>query len=135
MAPAARTRTLLLSGLRRDVVNDGVRTCRIAAHSTRNKIEAKVGAGPPADVVIGARGITAYTESAHDFPARVVQREAAAKDIDAADLSATHWIVGGTVVRRITAISDRCVDRIAVLKPVQRAARRHSEEQISRRQS
>src|SRR5712664_1355642 len=135
MAPAARAYALLLSRLRGDVVHDVVRAGGIPAHPRWHVVEHQVMPCLPTDVVIGARGIATHAKSTHDLPTTIVEREPATEYIYAADLSAIHRIIGPAVVNSIPSICDLRVHWVAVLKAVQRSARRHRGINVGRGQS
>lgn len=134
VAPAARAHTRHLSSLRRDVVDDVVGTGRITADAGRHVVQTQGVAGPPRDVVVGARRVAADADPADKLPCRVVQPEAAAKHVDAADAAANHRVIRLPRVRRVAAVGDEGVDRVALLKPEQAPSGLHGRVEIGRRQ-
>src|SRR6185295_13031254 len=77
-----------------DIEHDVVRTLGIACNSADSgkMIQAEILAQAPGDEVIGAGRIAANPDSAHHLLASGEQGEAAAEDVDAADLAALHWV-------------------------------------------
>ena len=66
--------------------------------------------------MIGTGGVSANTYGTDELLVFVVKSEAAAEDVDAADLAADHWVVGLTVVFGVAAISYVGVNGIAELE-------------------
>ena len=95
MTESAGADTRAAVRIRRDVEDDVVRPVRIARHSpdAREVIQAKQVPNAPRDVVISARRVAADADAADQNPSRPVQAEAAAKDVDAADLLAAQRFV------------------------------------------
>src|SRR5690349_5406616 len=119
MAPPALAHTLLLAVLRGDVIHDVVWMRRISTDALGNVIQQNLVPGAPADVVIGAGRVSAHTQPADDLSLVVVECEAAAENVDAANPTPLHRIVGKAVVRSRPAVSHARIHRIAVLQPVQ----------------
>jgi len=109
-------------------------------------IEPECISDPPRHHVVGAGGVTADADATH-FDAAPVKRKTAAEYVHAADALANHGIIrraersttgralveaglanaGGTG-RWTVAVSDRCIDRIAVLQAIEATARLHGRE-------
>ena len=66
--------------------------------------------------MIGTGGVSANTYGTDELLVFAVESEAAAEDVDAADLAADHWVVGLTVVFGVAAISYVGVNGIAELE-------------------
>src|ERR1700733_683843 len=73
MTPATLADAGHLPGLRHDVVDDVVRTFRVAADAPGHIVEREIVARPPGDVVIGARGVAAHANAADERSAGVVE--------------------------------------------------------------
>src|SRR5262245_27682818 len=90
-----------------DVEDDVVRVCTVPGKETRRPwhrrqvIETQKMPYAPGDIVVGAGGIAAHAKPSHNDRSLGIQGESASEDIDSADTSADHGIVGRTVVRRI----------------------------------
>ena len=87
---------------------------------------------PPGNDVIGARGITAHTQSTQQLSIGRIQRQSAAKDVDPADSPADHRVMSSTVGRYRAGIGDARIDRIALLQTKQAPARLNRRIQVGR---
>src|SRR5262245_45722462 len=76
-----------------------------AGRTNAHMVETQVVADKPGDVVIGAGGIAADAEPAHEDVAGPIKGQAAAKDVDAANLLAGHRIVKEAIAGRWTRVS------------------------------
>src|SRR5882724_4685686 len=85
-----------------------------AGYSSGNVIVVQSVAYFPGDDVIGAGGVAADTQSAHQlFAGLLVEGQPAAEDVDSADLLAHQRVVRKAVIRRWSGVSGRGVHRIA----------------------
>src|SRR4026209_475381 len=134
MAPAASTDAGHLPRLRRDVIDDVVRTVAISADTARNMVEIKIVSGAPGDVVIGARGVAAHANGAHERAAGGVQREPAAEHVHTTDASTDHRVVRLPVIGWVATIRDVDIDRIAFLKTEEAASWLHGGVEIRGRE-
>jgi catechol 2,3-dioxygenase-like lactoylglutathione lyase family enzyme len=100
----------------------------------RHEIQVQRVPSTPGDVVIGARRVAAHANSPDEHVRRVVQRQAAAEDVDAADLLADERIVGRPELARRTLIRRARIDRIAFLQPEQGSAGLHRGPEIGARE-
>src|SRR5207253_4329565 len=76
------------------------------------------------DIVISTRRITADPDAAEEFPvASSIKGEPSAENIDSADSSSEHRIVGCSILSGIPAVSHVGADRIALLEAEQRSSR------------
>jgi len=85
-------------------------------------VEVQAMADFPGDDVVGAGSVAANTEGADDFAGGIVEGEAAAKDVHAADFAADHRIVVLAVVLGGSFIGDGRVHGIALLQAEETAA-------------
>src|SRR5437762_15755 len=75
-----------------DVVDDVVRSGRVAADSARHMIQIERVADLPRDHMIGARRVAAHSDGPHKKAAAVVERETAAEYVDASDFLPLEWV-------------------------------------------
>src|SRR5579883_863224 len=99
-----------------DIVDDIVRA---VVHAGRNVVQLEIRARNPGNDVIRARRIAADSNASNDLTRRVIQRKSAAEHIDAADLSADHRIARRPIRRRIAAVGNKSVYRVAFLQTEQ----------------
>jgi hypothetical protein len=109
-----------------DVIIPGIR------YAGRDEIKREPVAHPPSDIVVGARGITAYPKGPHKVPIRVIEGEAATKHIDSADFPPHHRIVSPSVVPGVTPVRNVGVNRVAVLQAEQASPGLNRREKVSR---
>jgi len=105
-----------------DVENDVVLLIS-AGHARGDVIEIQGAARPVGNVVIRARGVATYAESTDQFMIRVVESKAAPENIDAADPSTDHRIVGLSVIAWVSTLRNISGHRVAQLKAEKAAAR------------
>src|SRR5205823_8722467 len=100
MTKPASTDTCTTVRIRGNVEDDVIGTRRISRHAAHSGQvdQAKTVADPPCDVMVGARGIAANTNSTDDLLSHPVQSKPAAKDVNSADLVSYHRILGSAVV-------------------------------------
>ena len=80
----------------------------------------------PSDVVVSARSIATYTDSADDQMPRCVETKAAAEDVYAPNFVSDHGVRSSAVARGRSRVGDARIDGIAVLQAVKATAGLHS---------
>src|SRR5215831_10137274 len=103
-----------------DVVDNVVGPGRVGTDPTGNVVELESVSRAPGDVVVGAGRVAADADGSDEDALRVVEGEAAAKDIDAADAAADHRVLRCSVIGGITAVGHEYADGIAGLQAEQR---------------
>ena len=99
-----------------EVEDDAVRPRRVTTYTPRDVIQAKIISGPPGDVVVGTRAVTADAYGSHERTVAVVQRQSAAEDIDAANFLPAHRVVVLSTMFGVAPVGNFSVNRIAVLQ-------------------
>ena len=117
----------------RHVEDDVVRTGSVARHTVRNEIEREVVAQLPGDHVVAAGRVAADSDAPHAAAVLIVERQAAAEDVDPSDAASHHRIGRGPERLAIATICDVSAHGIAVLEPEEAASGLHGLPEICRR--
>src|SRR6476646_483035 len=105
----------------------------VAAHAGGHMVKAERKASPPRAVVTRGWGVSTDPGTAKELIA-LIKGEAATKDIDSADPSTHHRVVGLPIRRGITAVRHSRVDGIALLQAEETSAGLHGGVEIRRRE-